>query len=409
MLTASLLAVCPAAPTPGSSDARSRVVLLTNFLPPHQLPLMREIQARIGGFSIYVSTPMEPNRRWQPAWQGLRVRVQHSWTIVRKWKHPDGFVEGNYVHIPYDTLVVLRRDRPDVVISSELGARTILAAAYARVYRKRLLTWATISESTERGRSALRTSIRRILIHLSDGVIVNGRSGEDYIRSLVPKARVYQIPRPVDFEAFSTTGVRRSPASRHTLLYVGSLSHRKGILPFIRALGRWAHAHPDRHVRMHVVGYGPLESEIAALRLPANVSLQRSEHVPYERVPPLYEEAGALTLPTIADEWGMVVGEALASGIPVLGSVASQAVTELIEDGVTGWRFDPLDPSSIEVAIDRFFSTPPERLEEMGAHGRRVAEGLGSRAVAQMFMNAIRDQLLAQAGVNGDSQGGALT
>ena len=65
----------------------------------------------------------------------------------------------------------------------------------------------------------------------------------------------------------------------------------------------------------------------------------RVSHVPYDRDTSVYSEAGALVLPTLADQWGMVVGEALASGLPVIGSIASQAVTEIVEENVTGWTF----------------------------------------------------------------------
>ena len=60
-----------------------------------------------------------------------------------------------------------------------------------------------------------------------------------------------------------------------------------------------------------------------------------------------------MLFPTLSDTWGLVVNEAMAMGLPVLGSVKSQAVTELIEDGVSGWWFDPTSPQDLERAVDR--------------------------------------------------------
>ena len=52
-------------------------------------------------------------------------------------------------------------------------------------------------------------------------------------------------------------------------------------------------------------------------------------------------KVGVLVFPTLADEWGLVVNEALAAGVPVLGSLYSQAVEELVRDGENGWTFRP--------------------------------------------------------------------
>jgi glycosyltransferase involved in cell wall biosynthesis len=90
----------------------------------------------------------------------------------------------------------------------------------------------------------------------------------------------------------------------------------------------------------------------------------------------------------------MVVGEALASGIPVLGSIASQAVMELVEDSVTGWRFDPLRPSTIHMAIEQFLASRPTDLERMGNNGRMLARRIDSKAVASNLADVISAEFL---------------
>ena len=64
--------------------------------------------------------------------------------------------------------------------------------------------------------------------------------------------------------------MRRVP--RH-LLYVGQLIERKGIVPFVAALGRWGRRHPDEQVTLEIVGEGPDSAHLAALGLPDNVAL----------------------------------------------------------------------------------------------------------------------------------------
>ena len=87
----------------------------------------------------------------------------------------------------------------------------------------------------------------------------------------------------------------------------------------------------------------------------------------------VYAQADAFVFPTCADEWGVVVNEALAAGLPVLGSIHSQAVEELCADGETGWLFDPEDASTVLAALDRALAASGEELAAMGARARARA------------------------------------
>src|SRR5207249_4625429 len=104
---------------------------------------------------------------------------------------------------------------------------------------------------------------------------------------------------------------------------------------------------------------------------------------------------GILAFPTLADEWGIVVNEALASGLPVLGRVYSQAVEELVRDGKNGWTFRPDRSDELFAALDRALTAPKTRLDEMRAEARRSVEHLTAEFVGQRIVDAIR---LARAG-----------
>ena len=57
-------------------------------------------------------------------------------------------------------------------------------------------------------------------------------------------------------------------------------------------------------------------------------------------------------LPSLADEWGLVVVEALSQGTPVVGSIYSEAVASLVAPGVNGFSFAPDDPTQFASALD---------------------------------------------------------
>jgi glycosyltransferase involved in cell wall biosynthesis len=371
----------------------ANTVVLTNFIAPYRLPLFRVLQNRLSRFKILISTPMEPNRSWHPEWEGLPVVVQRNLTFHGTWRHPRGFSEPLYIHVPYDTLWLLWRLRPEVIISNEMGLRTLQAAMYRRLLnsQSKLIIWATLSEHTEQGRGRVRESLRRWLLHEADAVLVNGESGARYIRRFeVASERIFRAPYPTDVASFAAAHSAKSPDKGvQRLLYVGQLIERKGLRPFLETLTHWAAKHPQRELEFWLMGDGPLRPFLESAPAASNLRLRFLGSLPYDRLHELYAQTDVLAFPTMADEWGMVVNEAMAVGLPVLGSFYSQAVEELVEDEVNGWTFRPNHDEETFEALDRALRTSPEVLGSMGRAARSKALRLTPDAVADRFMAAI--------------------
>ena len=353
----------------------TRVALLVNFVAPYRLSLFEALQQRVGTLRVLASTSMEPNRPWPVNWGTLDVCQQRTITVRKRWRDITGFKDIGYVHFPYDTFAQLRRFVPDTIISSEMGLRTVLAAIYKRLHpHVRLVVWATISEHTERSRGRLRSLLRPMLLRHADAVLVNGASGQRYVSSLgVPDDRIVRVPYTIEVSAFRSTSARPAASDVARLLFTGMLVERKGLLPFLSVLCAWAADHPDRAVEFTIVGDGPLKPAIEQVKTPLNLTLHLQSTVSYDRLPPLYQAAQLYVLPTLADEWGVVVNEAMAAGLPVLGSRHSQAVEELVTDGETGWMFTPDDPRTVYQAIDRALSSSPDTWRRMSEAARVVA------------------------------------
>ena len=102
-----------------------------------------------------------------------------------------------------------------------------------------------------------------------------------------------------------------------------------------------------------------------------------------------YATSGILAFPMLSDEWGLIVNEALAAGLPVLGSVYSQAVEELVLEGETGWRFRTDVGDEMYAAIDRALTTPVDKLNDMRRAGRELVKPLTPEFVADRFLATI--------------------
>jgi glycosyltransferase involved in cell wall biosynthesis len=380
----------------GAGDAlpdAPRVALLTNFIPPYRVSLLEALRSRVGQLRVFVSTPIETNRPWPAAWGDLDVVVQRTLTFTGRWTDPSGFREPTFVHVPFDTVRQLWRFQPDVVISGELGLRTCLAVLYRLLRRRsrtRLVIWATLSERTERRRGVMRSLIRPWLLGRADGVLVNGSSGARYVAGLgVPDDRIRIVPYSVDAGAFRGEGAPRRFERTQPLLFVGQLVERKGLTPFLAGLNRWAARHPSHAVELWLAGEGPQRSLLQRAEVHPRVSIRFLGSVAYDALPALYAKARMLVMPTLADEWGVVVNEAMSAGLPVLGSVYSQAVEELIEDGRTGWTFSPDQPESLDAALNRALAASSADLLSIGDAARRRADALTPAHVAAWIVEAM--------------------
>jgi glycosyltransferase involved in cell wall biosynthesis len=365
-------------------------VILDNYIRPGYISTHKSLEKRLGGLRILISTPMEPNKPWPVEWGGLAVEVQRTLTFTVPWKHPQGFTEPRFIHVPIDALWRLWRLRPSVVISTEMGARTIQAAIY-RLIRpdSRLIIQVSLSEHTEKGRSRALEWLRRRLLRRADAVLVRGESGCRYIRRLgVSGNKVFIYLTATDWPFFDAVTVTEGSKEIRRLLYVGRLVELKGLLPFLRILSRWAEEHPGRGIEMWFAGDGPLRPALESMETDS-LSLRFLGHVSYEQLPEIYASADLLVLPTLSDEWGLVVNEALGVGVPVLGSLYSQAVNDLVEDGMNGWTFYPDRPEDVYSVLDHAMQTPPDALRRMREAAVSKMLDLTPDKVADRFLEAI--------------------
>jgi glycosyltransferase involved in cell wall biosynthesis len=108
--------------------------------------------------------------------------------------------------------------------------------------------------------------------------------------------------------------------------------------------------------------------------------LQRSE------VAQRYREADVFTLPSAAEAFGNVFAEALASGLPIVGSQIG-GIPDLVEHGANGLLVEPGDIKALAGAI-RYLGEDPQLRQEMAVRNRAKAEAtLEWSSVTRRYMS----------------------
>ncbi|TWU56094.1 glycosyltransferase family 4 protein [Rubripirellula reticaptiva] len=372
----------------------ARVVFLTHYIPLYQVRVLQSLASSIRDFHVLLSTPIEPNRDFKPDWTGLDVRVQKTVTFRRKWRHREaGFDDPLFVHFPYDTTAQLRKLNPDVVMSLELGARSVGAARYCRRYPDTKLVLCTyMSERTEQGRGPLRQMVRRWLIDRADAITFNGPSCKKYLRQVgVPEPKLFPLPYAADDRTQYNGPVERVDATtRPRLLVVGQLSERKGVLPLIQQVAKYAVARKEQMIELVFAGDGPLRSAVEEHDVPANLLIKVLGNISPSDLAHEMKDCGCLIAATLADEWMLVVNEALNAGVPVIGSVHAQAVTTLIQDGVNGWRYDPTIAGDLDKSLDQYFECSAKLISKMRQASRDSVANRTPRWAASGALEAVR-------------------
>ena len=90
-----------------------------------------------------------------------------------------------------------------------------------------------------------------------------------------------------------------------------------------------------------------------------------------EQLPPIYASAGCFVLPSLSEPWGLVVNEAMASGLPVLVSNRCGCAPDLVREGENGFLFDPARPDELACLMERICGGTLDR-QAFGAASRRI-------------------------------------
>ena len=375
--------------------AQARLAVLTHYLPPYMARVLQHVADSIPHTRVLLSIPLEPNRNYAIDWNGLDVQVQKSLMLRSGWKHRAGFKDQLYVHVPYDTYAQLRRFRPDIVFSYELGFRSFGSALYRRMHsRSRLAICVCVSEHTEVGRGSSRWLLRKALVQMADAVTFNGPSCQRYLQRLgVPSHKLFPFPYAADERTDPAKPCMRTEEPNRRLLVVGQLNERKGIIPLLDSLSDYCLKRLGQSWDLTFIGSGPLEESVRARSYPSNLRVHVRGYITPQELAQQWHEYGVLLFPTLADEWGLVVNEALRAGLPVIGSRYAQASTTLIQEGGNGWLYAPDDPAELVAKLDCLAGLSAAQLSDMRISARASVAHITSRASAQNACDMFRTLL----------------
>jgi glycosyltransferase involved in cell wall biosynthesis len=171
-------------------------------------------------------------------------------------------------------------------------------------------------------------------------------------------------------ESFFASGTPQKPSDRFSLLFCGYLGgprQVKGLDVLLEAMPTILATHD---VSLQIIGTGERAEQYKAMcrELAIEERVSFLGFIEHSRLPPHFSSADLFVLPSRSESFGLVLAEAMASGLPVV-STRVGGIPEVVEEGATGLLVPPNDPPALAEAIIELLDDP-ERMRAMGVRGR---------------------------------------
>lgn len=295
---------------------------------------------------------------------------------------------------------VLRRCHADVVVSAgyfEPHSFSVLRA-YKRDFPASIMVCWSESTQIDHRRYWPREFIKSLFVSVFDGALVAGKPHALYLQQLgMPGCDIQVVGNCVDNDFFSsqTEAVRRDVDTdvglpRKFFLYVGRMIPPKNLSRLLEAYRLYKERASSAAWDLVLVGSG---DEEASLKRQAEAfgidGISFAGFRQLNELPRYYARAKCFVLPSVSEPWGLVVNEAMASGIPVLVSNRCGCAADLVQHGVNGFLFDPLKPFLL---ADLFYklSSGDVSIESMAANGRKVVAKFSPKLFALRAANHLQ-------------------
>jgi len=297
---------------------------------------------------------------------------------------------------------LLRKLKPAIVHSYNLAAVEYAPAALLAGVPVRINGLHGRDASDPTGSNRKHNMLRRLMVPFYDCCYANSADMLEWTRRVIgvahDKSRL--LSNGIDAERFQPRADGEAPAPLAPFgpgcIVIGTVGRTQAVkdqASLITAFALLRERLPELRgvLRLAIVGDGPL---LPALRAQAEqAGVADAVWLPGARndIPAILRGLTVFALPSIAEGTPGAALEAMASGLPVVGSRVG-GVPEVVADGVTGYVVPPSDPQALADALQRY-AQDPQLAAAHGAAGRQRVQQLYSMAAMVAGYLSLYDSL----------------
>jgi glycosyltransferase involved in cell wall biosynthesis len=298
----------------------------------------------------------------------------------------------------------LEKTNPDVVAVNGWNNFGSLIAANYCVGRRIPMVVMSESSRQDEARTWWKEAIKRRIVGLYSAALVGGERHVEYLVKLgMPRERIFTGYDVVENDYFRRRAeeVRRQEPEvkkQHCLpenyfLASSRFIEKKNLTWLIRAYAEYRQKSQSGAKAMWdlvLLGDGPLretlKSQISTLKLNEHVHLPGFK--PYEELPVYYGLAKTFVHASTSEQWGLVVNEAIASGLPVIVSNRCGCAPELVNGN--GLTFGPTNEHELTAGLLQMTSLPDQERKHLGDTSYKIAANFTPERFGESLERAAR-------------------
>jgi glycosyltransferase involved in cell wall biosynthesis len=174
---------------------------------------------------------------------------------------------------------------------------------------------------------------------------------------LVPSKKIFVLPNGIDYQKFYKSAISKHYSNDKPMIIgtVCRLEPQKGLSYLLLAMKIILAKFPD--TRLEIVGDGSLLGELQDFSKKLGISNSVFFFGKFAEVIPFYNRMDIFVLPSLYEGFGIVLLEAMASGVPVVATNVD-GIKEVVIDGDSGMLIAPRKPESIANAVIKIIENP---------------------------------------------------
>jgi 1,2-diacylglycerol 3-alpha-glucosyltransferase len=270
--------------------------------------------------------------------------------------------------------------------------------------KKRLVIILMDSKFDDKLRNPFITLIKKLMFSFLDSALVSGTYSKYYAELLGLSAdKIFVGCDVVDNDYFDTQSTyarnnqfylrQKYNLPKNYFICVSRLDENKNIFRLLEAYLQYLNEGEPPHWGLVICGSGPLEQELQ--RQAQRLGIPQVIFAGFKQIhelPIYYGLACCLIIPSLGDTWGLVVNEAMASGLPVLVSRACGCVPDLVKAGFNGFTFDPSDVVGMAQMMVKLSSGEVD-LTSLGRASRQIIAEWSLETFGQNLLKAFEAAL----------------
>ena len=265
---------------------------------------------------------------------------------------------------------VIENIQPDLIVIAGYSRPSMLAAlGWSRLKQKPAILLSA-SKEDDSYRSFVTEALKKAIVSNYKAALVGGKPQKRYCIKLgIPAERIFLGYNVVGNEVFHPQKISslRKPFNFPYFLAINRFIPKKNLLFLLSSYNTYYKKAGEKALHLVLCGDGELrpqiEKKIKELDLSNLVHLtgflQQDELLPY------FAHASGFVHASIQEQWGLVVNEAMAAGLPVLVSNRCGCYEDLVIEGITGFGFDPENSQQLTSLMLKMTSGEVE-LSKMG-------------------------------------------